>query len=781
MFENIAILIVVAPLLAALVNGLNLLCGETLYSWRVVQRITCAALLVSFVGALWVFAQILIDPTPRQVQAYDWLASAGLSVPVAFLIDSLSALMMLVVTGFSFLIAVFSVNYMHKDRSFTRYFSAIALFVFAMLILVMGNNFVMLFVGWELVGLCSYLLIGHYYDRKSAAKAGTKAFVMNRVGDAGFLMGIFLIYAHFDSVLYAEVFANAASLDTGTATAIGLCLLLGAIGKSAQLPLGTWLAKAMEGPTPSSALIHAATMVTAGIYMIARSHSIYDLAPNALLVIAIVGALTALYGALVGLTTSDIKGILAFSTTTQLGLMFLACGLGAYGVAVFHLVAHAFLKSFLFLTAPSILHHIHVKADPAVRDVANRSVPIHYWLVLVGAFAVMVLPFVSGFGSSEVVGLTLAPYTVLAAGAAVSLFAAVYYAMRMTQQAFGGSHGAAAAGHNGDVMGHATGLTAGHATAHSAAHAEHVHHAGGGLARPVLVLAGVLGLGLAAGLLPGGVDNTWFQQLLAPVLAVRPAAGGAAPALVYTLLGLLGVMLAVSWLTAIFFERFRPELPGLAMLKARRVYVASLNRFWIDEFYDRYLVGGCKRLGLTLERVDARIIDRIVGAPIPAATRAPLGGLVWEERFLAARSGGIATPLPSAADIDRSRVTAAHGLAGGFTAAASMATNWTEQHVVERASGFAGGAVEVAAAASNWTERHVVAPASGFVGWLTELAASVSGAIERHVFGTAVNVGLPRTGGFLGHGLLRLEAFLARPVTATALLLGSLAYILVGV
>ena len=774
MFDNIAILIVVAPLLAALLNGLNLLCGETLYSWRVVQRITCGALLVSFVGALWVFAQILIDPTPRPVQAYEWLASGGFSVPVAFLIDSLSALMMLVVTGFSFLIAVFSVNYMHKDRSFTRYFSAIALFVFAMLILVMGNNFVMLFAGWELVGLCSYLLIGHYYDRKSAAKAGTKAFVMNRVGDAGFLMGIFLIYDHFDSVLYAEVFANAASLDTGTATAIGLCLLLGAIGKSAQLPLGTWLAKAMEGPTPSSALIHAATMVTAGIYMIARSHSIYDLAPNALLVIAIVGALTALYGALVGLTTSDIKGILAFSTTTQLGLMFLACGLGAYGVAVFHLVAHAFLKSFLFLTAPSILHHIHVKADPTARDVVNRSVPIHYWLVLVGAFAVMVLPFVSGFGSSEVVGLNLEPVTVLAAGALVSLFAALYYAMRMTQQAFGGSHAGSAAGA-------AAGHQDGHATAHTAAHAEHAHHAGGGLARPVLVLAGVLGLGLAAGLLPGGVDNSWFQQLLAPVLAVRPAVGGAAPALVYTLLGLLGVMLAVSWLTAIFFERFRPELPGLAMLKARRVYVASLNRFWIDEFYDRYLVGGCKRLGLTLERVDARVIDRIVGAPIPAATRAPLGGLVWEERFLAARAGGLATPLPSAADIDRSRVAAPHGLAGGLTAAASMASNWTEQHVVERASGFAGGAVEVAAAASNWTERHVVAPASGFVGWLTDLAAGVSDAVERHVFGTAINVGLPRTGGFFGHGLLRLEAFLARPVTATALLLGSLAFILVGV
>ena len=757
MFESLAILIVLAPLLAAVINGLSLLAGDKALHWKTVQRITCGALLISFVASLWIFVQVLIEPKPREVLVYEWLSSGGLSVPVAFLIDSLSAVMMLLVTAFSFLIAMFSINYMHNDRSFGRYFSAMALFVFAMLILVMGNNFVMLFVGWELVGLCSYLLIGHYYDRKSAAKAGTKAFVMNRVGDAGFLLGIFLIVANFQTVHYAEVFALVKLADTGTATAIGLCLLLGAIGKSAQLPLGTWLAKAMEGPTPSSALIHAATMVTAGVYMIVRSQAIYDMAPDALLVIAIIGAITALYGALVGLTTFDIKGILAFSTTTQLGLMFLACGLGAYGVAIFHLVAHAFLKSFLFLTAPSILHHIHVKPDPKARHAVEPSTPIHYWLVLVGAFAVIVLPFLSGLGGSSILATSVSPYAVLIAGAAVSLFAAMYYAMRMTQEAFGGGHGHDA--HDG------------HGTAPNS----------GRIGKPLLVLALVVAVGLIGGLLPGGVDNTWFQQLLSPVLAVRPLDAGGDPVLVYTLLALLGVMLVVSWSTAIFFERFRPELPALMLLKARSLYVAALNRFWIDEYYDRYLVRGAKRLGLGLERIDARIIDRIVGAPLPDASQTPVGGVVWEERSLAARAGGTPAPMPSSFDIGRSGLAASTGLAGGLTAAASMASNWTEHHVVGRASGLAGGAVEAASGASNWTERHLVMPATGFLGWLTEMVASASAAIETHLFGTAVNVGLPRLGGFFGRALLRLEAFLAHPASVSALIVGALATIVFGV
>ena len=763
MFDLTVFLVVLAPLAAALANGVNLLAGERLWQWRAVQRIACGALFVSFAGSLWVFVQVLIDPAPRQIMVYQWLVSGGLSVPVAFLIDSLSALMLLLVTAFSFLIGVFSINYMHKDRSFSRYFSVMALFVFAMLILVLGNNFVMLFVGWEAVGLCSYLLIGHYYDRKSAARAGTKAFVMNRVGDAGFLLGIFLMVAEFGTVQYAEVFELIKGSDRATATAIGLCLLLGAIGKSAQLPLGTWLARAMEGPTPSSALIHAATMVTAGVYLIVRSHAIYDMAPDALLVIAIIGALTALYGALVGLTTSDIKGILAFSTTTQLGLMFLACGLGAYAVAVFHLVAHAFLKSFLFLTAPSILHHIHVKPDPTASERAEVPVPTPYWLVLVAAFAVMVVPFVAGLGGSQLSGPSLSPAAVLTAGAAISLFVALYYAMRMTRNAFA-DHG-----------GHASGDAAPHANGDAE------HHKSAAFGKPMLALLLVLAAGLAAGLLPGGVDGGWFRELLSPMLTLRPLASGAQPVLVYTLLGLLGAMLAVAWLTAIFFERFRPELPGLSMLKARRIYVAALHRFWIDEYYDRYLVGGAKRLGRALERFDVRVIDRIVGAPLPEASRASVGVDAWEQRFLAARASGGVASVPSRADAERSAALPASGVAAGFTAAASQASDWTEGQVVARSAGVAGWLTEMASSGSGAVERNVVARASGFLGWLTELAATGSGAVERHLFGSAVNVGLPRVTGYFGQWLLRFEAFIARPVTAAVLLLGALAITAYGV
>ena len=708
MFETIVILIVLAPLIAAVVNGINLVAGETALGWRAVQRITCGAIFLSLLGSLWVFAQVLIDPRPREVLAYQWLASGELSVPVAFLIDSLSALMMLVVTGFSFLVSVFSINYMHNDRSFARYFSTLALFVFAMLVLVMGNNFVMLFVGWECVGLCSYLLIGHYYERTSAARAGTKAFVMNRIGDAGFLMGIFLIATEFGSVVYSEVFANIEQIDTATATAIGLCLLVGAIGKSAQLPLGTWLARAMEGPTPSSALIHAATMVTAGVYMIARSHVIYDAAPDALLVIAIIGALTALYGALVGLTVSDIKGILAFSTTTQLGLMFLACGLGAYAVAIFHLVAHAFLKSFLFLTAPSILHHMHAQADPQARQDIGPPVPAHYWLVLVVALALVLVPFLSGLAGSEIVGLTVSPWTVLAASAVIAFFAAGYYMLRMTRHALGTHE-----------------------------HADGAHHSGSGLVKPVLVLGLVVAAGIGLGLLPGGTDGSWFRELLRPVLAVQTASEGSHPVLAYTLLALLGAMLVTSWLTAIFLQRLDPELPGLLMLKARRLYVAALNRFWLDEIYQRAAVEPTKALGRWLDRVDTQLIDGIVGRPARERSSAPEIE-VWEQRYLAAWAGA-------------------------------------QQHAGSSTTGAANEPSEQAPRVNAHAAQPVFARGSGLLGLLTQAAARLANLIETHVFGTLVNSGLPATGRLFGRGLLGIESFLARPAVIGAVVLAGVA------
>src|SRR3989449_3165155 len=355
MYDLIVILIPLFPLLAVLANGLNVMLGHR-YSHDIAHRIGWGSVLLSFLCALWVFVQTLGHPEPRTVIAYRWFFGGDLAVNLGFLVDPLTCVMMLVVTGVGFLIHVYSVGYMHGEEGFTRFFAYMNLFMVSMLLLVMGNNYAVLFIGWEGVGLCSYLLIGYYYDRVSAAKAATKAFVVNRIGDAGFLIAIFLVFARFGTLDYTEVFAKADTLDSTTAFAIAVCLLIGAVGKSAQLPLYTWLPDAMEGPTPVSALIHAATMVTAGVYMVVRNHAIYDLAPNALLLVGVIGGATALFAATIGLVQTDIKRGLAYSTVSQFGFMFLACGVGAYPAAVFHLVPPAFFKALLFLAAGSVIH-----------------------------------------------------------------------------------------------------------------------------------------------------------------------------------------------------------------------------------------------------------------------------------------------------------------------------------------------------------------------------------------------------------------------------------------
>ena len=313
MFDQIVILIVVFPLIAVLANGLNVLLGRR-YSDEIAHRLGWGSVLLSFVCSLWVCRQLLRDPTPRTVIVYRWFFGGDLDVNLSFLIDPLTCVMLLVVTGVGFLIHVYSVGYMHREEGFARFFTYMNLFMVSMLVLVMGSNYVVLFIGWEGVGLCSYLLIGYYYDRVSAAQAATKAFVVNRIGDAGFLIAIFLVFTHFRTLDYTQVFARAATLDSKTAAAIAICLLIGAVGKSAQLPLHTWLPDAMEGPTPVSALIHAATMVTAGVYMVVRNHAIYDLAPAALLLVGGIGAVTALFAATIGLVQTDIKRVLAYST-----------------------------------------------------------------------------------------------------------------------------------------------------------------------------------------------------------------------------------------------------------------------------------------------------------------------------------------------------------------------------------------------------------------------------------------------------------------------------------
>ncbi len=773
MFELLVILIVGLPLLAALANGINALFGER-YSYVAVYRTACGAILLSFLGAVWVFVGVLLDPAPREVVVYRWLFSGDLNVDFAFLIDSLSAIMMLVTTGIGFLIAVFSVNYMHNERGFSRFFTVTPLFVFAMLVLVMANNYVLLFLGWESVGVCSYLLISYYYERPASAKAGTKAFVMNRIGDAGFLIGIFLIVATFQTTDFSGVFSQAESADTATLTAIGLCLLVGAVGKSAQLPLTTWLARAMEGPTPSSALIHAATMVTAGVYMIARSHVIYDLAPNALLAVAIVGAATALFGAMVGLVQTDIKSILAYSTTAQLGLMFLACGLGAYPVAIFHLVAHAFFKTLLFLTAPSILHHLHGGADARKVGAVKQSVPVVYQFFLVGAVGLMALPFVSVWWQSEALGAFSGGLYILLAVGVIAVFAAAFATGRMVHESFfEDAHGG--------------------------------HHRGSPwkFVKPLVILAAVAGVGVAVGILPGGLDGTWFQEFLAPVVSAQPGVPDGSLPLALVLMGLLVLLLGAGWFAPLYLDRFRPERPGLLFFKTRGVYNLALNRFWLDEIYDVAFVRTSKKLGHLLERVDAAVIDRATGVQAPAG-RIQTARETWEEQRLISQA---TEPTSTWEEEEREEKAAlaggAPGILGVLTRMSGDASGWVEREGVGRAPGVFGWLTRVSGDASGFVERGV-RRAPGILGWLTGLSGSVSTRIEKgidrapdilermtealvtvsawveKVTFTGVHVSMPQAGGMLGRAMTRTEEVIGRPVVIGAVIMVSLAAVLIG-
>jgi NADH-quinone oxidoreductase subunit L len=365
-----------------------------------------ASLLVgaSFAVALLVFRELLAMPEGERLvvrHLFDWISVGSFEAPAELRVDPLSMVMVLTVTGVSFLIHVYSIDYMHGDPRYPRYFAYLNLFVFSMLMLVLANNFVVLYLGWELVGLCSYLLIAFWYERKAAADAGKKAFIVNRIGDFGFALGVFLIFATTGSVRFDEVFGQAGALGETTATAISLLLFLGAVGKSAQLPLHVWLPDAMEGPTPVSALIHAATMVTAGVYLVVRAGVLFEASEVALFVVALVGTITALYAATSALGQDDLKRVLAYSTISQLGFMFAAAGVGAYSVAIFHLVTHAFFKAVMFLSAGSVMHATNGVIDMKRLGGLRRAMP---WTALffgLGALALAGIPPLAGFFSKD--------------------------------------------------------------------------------------------------------------------------------------------------------------------------------------------------------------------------------------------------------------------------------------------------------------------------------------------------------------------------------------------
>ncbi len=384
------------PFLGFVINGLF---GKNL-SKTAVGLIGSGTLLASFLLTIACFNQVGASG-PIQGVLYEFMSVGSLHIDFGFLVDQLSVWMMLIVTGVGFLIHVYSIGYMHDDAGFWKFFAYLNLFIFSMLLLVMGNNFVMLFFGWEGVGLCSYLLIGFWYTNKEYGAAARKAFIMNRIGDLALLLGIFLIFKTYGSLDYAQVFARLADSDPTTVTTICILLFIGAMGKSAQIPLYTWLPDAMAGPTPVSALIHAATMVTAGVYLVARCNGLYSLSPDAMHLVAVIGTATAIFAALIGLRQNDIKKVLAYSTVSQLGLMFLALGMGAYTTAIFHVTTHAFFKALLFLSAGSVIHGMSGEQDIRNMGGLRKSMPVTFWVFLIGTLAISGFPLLSGFFSKD--------------------------------------------------------------------------------------------------------------------------------------------------------------------------------------------------------------------------------------------------------------------------------------------------------------------------------------------------------------------------------------------
>jgi NADH-quinone oxidoreductase subunit L len=603
-FDLLVVLIPALPLAAVLLNGLL---GHR-YSPELAHRLAWGSVGLSFLCAIAVFADTLRAEAPREVVVYQWIFGGDLTVNLAFLIDPLACIMLLVVTGVGFLIHLYSVGYMHGEEGFTRFFTYMNLFMVSMLLLVMGNNYLVLFIGWEGVGLCSYLLIGYYYDRVSAAKAATKAFVVNRIGDAGFLLAIFLVFVNFKTLDYAQVFAQAGHLSTGMATAIALCLLIGAIGKSAQIPLYTWLPDAMEGPTPVSALIHAATMVTAGVYMVVRNHVLYDMAPAALTTVAWVGGLTALFAATMGLVQTDIKRVLAYSTVSQLGYMFLGCGLGAYTAAIFHLMTHAFFKALLFLSAGSVIHALHGEQDIRNMGGLKQKIPWTHALFLAGTLAIAGIPPLAGFWSKDEIlahAFTHGYYP-LYAMAAVGAFLTSFYMFRLTYLTFYG---------RSRVDSHT---------------AEHIHESPPVMIGPLVVLAVLSVIGGFPGFPP---ESGWFHHFLRPVAGAAGAGGEHGPewALVGTLMGIATLIALGGWGLAHYMYSVRTETASEWAARAPGAYSTLLNKYYVDEVYDAVIVEPTKRLGMVWDWFDRTVIDGIVRG-VGRLTQAGSAGSTWIEK-----------------------------------------------------------------------------------------------------------------------------------------------------
>jgi NADH-quinone oxidoreductase subunit L len=555
------------------------------------------AVLVSWLLSLLVFFDVA-NGHQTSFPLYTWLTSGILDIHIGFSIDRLTAVMLLLVTTVSSLVHVYTIGYMREDPGYARFFSYIALFTFSMLMLVMADNLLQLFIFWEAVGLCSYLLIGHWYDRPTACAAATKAFLVNRVGDFGFMLGLLLVWYSFGSFDYQEIFPRAhesagdvmnilgpfgGRWDVSVLTLICLLLFTGAIGKSAQVPLHVWLPDAMEGPTPISALIHAATMVTAGVFMVARLAPLYNLSPTAMTVVALTGGVTMVVGATIALTQTDIKRVVAYSTVSQLGYMIMACGLGAYASGMYHLLTHGAFKALLFLGCGSVIIALHHEQDMQRMGGLKDKLPVTYWTFVVGSLALAGFPLTSGFFSKD--DLLISAWSAGPLGQWLTILGLVtalmtaFYSFRLVFVTFWGPS---------------------HVDPH---HAGHIHESPTTMTLPLIILAI---LSIATGYL--GIPDFLGPMFETHAGGVTHEGGvGVSIMVVATAMGLLGIA------GAYYVYVLNPTLPDRFARQWQSLYRASLNKWYVDEAYDRTIVRPTLYVATELwKRVDVNVVDGAV-------------------------------------------------------------------------------------------------------------------------------------------------------------------------
>jgi NADH-quinone oxidoreductase subunit L len=604
-------LIPIFPLAGAAING---------FFGRHSSKRTITAVALVFCGAAFLVALRVAlgfsaGSAPYYFDLAKWLRSGDFQVGFSFYLDQLSLVMMLVVTGVGFLIHIYSVGYMWDDDGYYRFMAYLNLFMFFMLTLVLAKNYLMMFIGWEGVGLASYLLVGFWFTKDSAASAGKKAFIVNRIGDFGFLIALFLLIKHFGTLDFTALFSRIQPLapesaGTGLLTAIGLLLMVGAAGKSAQIPLYVWLPDAMEGPTPVSALIHAATMVTAGVYMVARSHMIFERAPSAMIVVAIIGTLTALFAATIGIAQTDIKKVLAYSTVSQLGYMFMACGVGAFSAGIFHLMTHAFFKGLLFLAAGSVIHGVGGEQDMRKMGGLRSYMPWTFLTMSIATFTIAGFPPLAGFFSKdEILWKTYASGNwVLWLIGVITAFITSFYMFRLWFMTFFGDY----RGTTADPHGH-------HDRAHGHGHGE-PHESPWVMLGPLAVLALLSVIGGWVGI------GDRFDHFLTPVFQAggeftRETSEAAGKTTEYVLMAISVAAALLGYLFAWLLYSSKPQLPARIAEKLGGFYRAVANKYYVDQLYAILFVNPVLEGSTTIlwKGVDQKVIDGTVNGAADAA------------------------------------------------------------------------------------------------------------------------------------------------------------------